>query len=326
MPAATPIRHALVADIGGTNTRVGMAQGTQIDPATVRRFRNADHAGLEPVLRLYMEQQGVARCDGACVAVAGPVRDGVGSLTNLDWTLDTQTLAQATGASQAALVNDLQAQGYALAGLAPGHLQQILPGPIHGNQARLVIGVGTGFNVAPVVPVPFGAPGAVVVPAAEHGHVVLPVRSQADADLSAHLHKDRDFVSVEDVLSGRGLERIYAFHAGKTGQAPLPAADIMHALGQNDPLARATAQDFLRVLGTVAGDLALAHLPFDGLYLVGGVARAFGQYLQNGAFAAAFADKGRFADFMANFPVFLVLDDYAALSGAAAYLNLSANS
>ena len=36
--------------------------------------------------------------------------------------------------------------------------------------------------------------------------------------------------------------------------------------------------------------------------------------------AAALTDKGRFASFLSSFPVWVVEDDYAALTGCAAYL------
>lgn len=322
MPGTSDQRHALVADIGGTNTRIGLASGTQIVPNSVTRYRNADHVGLEDVIRHYMADNNIVECTAACVAIAGPVRDGVGALTNLDWALDTDTLSHAARCKQSFLINDLQAQGYALANLDDACLQEIIPGKIMGNRARLVIGVGTGFNVAPVVPVPFGPANAVIAPAAEHGHILLPQHTQSDTDLVQHLRKQRSFVSVEDVLSGRGLERVYAFHALATNGPNRNAAEIMAAAAQDDPIALATVADVLRVLGTVAGDLALAHLPFDGLYLVGGVSRALGPYLKSGTFAAAFTDKGRFSDFMSNFSVLLVEDDYAALSGAAAFIDL----
>ena len=37
-------------------------------------------------------------------------------------------------------------------------------------------------------------------------------------------------------------------------------------------------------------------------------------------FSDAFRDKGRFSGFMKNFPVYVVEDDYAALTGMAAHL------
>jgi glucokinase len=42
--------------------------------------------------------------------------------------------------------------------------------------------------------------------------------------------------------------------------------------------------------------------------------------MQQFGFAEAFRDKGRFAGFMANFGVGVIEDDYAALTGCAAYL------
>jgi glucokinase len=61
-------------------------------------------------------------------------------------------------------------------------------------------------------------------------------------------------------------------------------------------------------------------LPFGGIFLVGGVSRAFAPYLERFGFGEAFRDKGRFAGFMSNFSVSVVEDDYAALTGSAAHL------
>ena len=70
----------------------------------------------------------------------------------------------------------------------------------------------------------------------------------------------------------------------------------------------------------MAGNLSLIHLPFGGVYLSGGVARAFKPYLDQFGFDTAFRDKGRFAGFMSNFTVHVIEDDYAALTGCAAHL------
>ncbi len=88
-----------------------------------------------------------------------------------------------------------------------------------------------------------------------------------------------------------------------------------------DTLASEAGRVFVRMLGTVAGNLALIHLPFGGIYLIGGVARAFTPHLADFGFAEAFRDKGRFAGFMQNFRVSVIEDDYAALTGCAVYLH-----
>ncbi|NBT33591.1 MAG: glucokinase, partial [Rhodobacteraceae bacterium] len=105
---------SLVADMGGTNTRVALADGRNVLDGTIRRYRNADFAGLETVLRQYIADEGGVDPRATCVAVAGPVRDGRATMTNLDWTMDKETLTRATKAETVAILNDLQAQGHAL--------------------------------------------------------------------------------------------------------------------------------------------------------------------------------------------------------------------
>ena len=306
----------LVADVGGTNTRVALARGRDVDAATIRRYANRDHANLAPVLRRFREETGCAEPDGACVAVAGPVADGVGALTNLDWSIDTARLCEATRARGGAILNDLQAQGHALGHVDPGAVRTIIDAPAREGSARLVIGIGTGFNAAPVHVTATGR----LVPPCEAGHANLPVRTEAELRLCHFVSTAHGFPAVEDVLSGRGLEQAYRWLATEAGSSDeLRAAEIMERAG-SDPRAEAAIRVFVRILGTVAGNLALIHLPFGGIYLVGGVARAMSPHLASAGFAAAFRDKGRFAGFMGNFAVHLIEDDFAALTGCAAHL------
>lgn len=319
MTTRTPNRLSLVADIGGTNTRVALAEGVRLLPDSIRRYSNAKYPGLETVLRAYIADEGGVDCAGACVAVAGPVRDGIGIMTNLDWTMDKATLARATGAETVAILNDLQAQGHALGHLDDSVLRTIVSGPDAGpSAAKLVIGVGTGFNAAPVFET---AAGRLVTPA-ECGHANLPIRTEAELRLCKFVETAHGFPAVEDVLSGRGLERVYAFLGAEANDpTEVAAADIMAALTEGtDPRATEAAQLFVRILGTVAGNLSLNFLPFGGVFLVGGVTRAFAPHLQTFGFAEAFRDKGRFAGFMQNFPVTVIEDDYAALTGCATHL------
>ena len=310
---------SMVADIGGTNTRVALAKGDAIDPTSVRRYSNADHAGLGSVIELYIAEMGGVDCNAAAVAVAGPVRDEVGTLTNLDWRIDKPTLARATRAERVSIMNDLQAQGQALGHLPAENISRLIDGPHGGDHAaKLVIGVGTGFNAAPV----WEAESGRLVPPSECGHENLPIRTEADLRLAHFVESAHGFPGVEDVLSGRGLERIYRW-IGQEADDPreLSASRIVEAAHDgSDPRAVEAAEVFVRFLGTVCGNLSLVHLPFGGVYLIGGVARAFKPWLSGAAFADAFRDKGRFAGFMRNFAVHLIEDDYAALTGLASFL------
>lgn len=312
---------SLVADIGGTNTRCALANGANVLPDTIRRYANASYDGLETVLRQYLKDEGDVDPAAACVAVAGPVRNGRGTLTNLDWTIDEATLAKATGAETVAILNDLQAQGHAISSLPETSLRQIIPNPDvekPKDSVRLVIGIGTGFNSVPV----FETANGNVVPASESGHANLPIRTAQDLRLCDFVSTAHGFPAIEEVLSGRGLEKVYAF-LGQEADDPrtADAKSIMKACAENsDPRAREAAALFTRILGTVSGNLALIQLPFSGVYLVGGMAQALAPYLDEFGFAEAFRDKGRFEPFMRDFGVAVVEDDYAALTGSAVHI------
>ena len=310
---------SLVADIGGTNTRVALARGDRIDEESVRRYANEEHPGLSSVIHRFIDEMGGVDCDAAAVAVAGPVREGVGTLTNLDWTIDRPTLARAARAERVSIMNDLQAQGQALGHIPAERCSTLIEGPDHGpHAAKLVIGVGTGFNAAPVWEAEQGR----LVPPSECGHSNLPIRTEAELRLCRFVETAHGFPAVEDVLSGRGLERVYKWLGHEAGEiAEKSAAQIVaDAADGSDPRAVESAEVFVRILGTVAGNLALIHLPFGGIWLIGGVARAFKPWLERPPFADAFRDKGRFAGFMRNFGVGLIEDDYAALTGMASFL------
>lgn len=311
-----PDTLSLVADVGGTNTRVALADGDALLKDTVRKFSNADFAGLGGVLSAYIAAENVD-CKGAAVAIAGPVRDGRGTLTNLDWSVDPGMLARVTQAETVAVLNDLQAQGHAMGRIAEENLRTVVNGQRTEGGTRLVIGVGTGFNAAVVHETPFGR----VVPPSEAGHSNMPLRTEDELRLCKFVETSHGFPAIEDVLSGRGLEHIYAWLSSEQDDhTQHRAAEIMNAVN-TDEMAGEAVRWFVRILGTVAGNLALIHLPFGGVSLIGGVARAMEPYFERHDFTGAFRDKGRFAGFMNNFHVDIVEDDFAALTGLASHLN-----
>ena len=308
-------RYTLLADIGGTNTRVALAQGRQMLPGTIRRYANKGRDSLEEILSDYIAEEGVRDLAGACVAAAGPVRDEIATMTNLSWVIEARNLKSVTGAEQVFVLNDLQAQGHALGHLAADAVREILPGqPARADAARLVVGVGTGFNAAPV----HEAPGGRLVPPSEAGHITLPCQTDEEFSLKRYLEAKHEFASVEHVVSGRGLERLYAYLAGHE-DATVTGQQILEEIKRNDPTARAAGEMFVRFMGRVLGDLALTHLPFGGIYLIGGAARGVVPWLSEFGFAPAMHAKGRFSDFLTAFPVSVIEDDYAALHGCAAF-------
>ncbi len=316
-------KQVLVADVGGTNTRVALAVAGVVDTTSVARFTNADHPSLEAVLRRYHQDQGQPAIFAAACAIAGPVEGDRGRLTNLDWDIDSARLRAATGAAHGAVMNDLVAQGHALGHLPVSAFRPLVTGsepPLSGVQ--LVIGIGTGFNAAPVHDTASGR----VVAASECGHITLPALSTEDRALADDLSHQHGFPGVEDVLSGRGMLALYHREGAP---ASARSTDFAAALAAGEAVAVRAADRFARVLGMVIGDLALVHLPFGGIHLVGGVARALAPRLAHPVDGAALREalyaKGRFSDFLRRFSVDLIEDDFAALTGMAAHLHRTAS-
>lgn len=317
---------AILADIGGTNTRVALAEGSRVLMDSIRRFPNAEYQSrgqdIAHVLRDYLDQTG-ASVTGVCVAAAGPVQDGVAEMTNLAWVIDGAKLTGATGAKRVAILNDLQAQGQALGHIAPANLRRVIDGPATSG-AMLVVGLGTGVNAAPVHPGPKGR----VVPPSECGHVNMPVRTEEDFQLvrfvEAKLRHEGEVphAGVEEVLAGRGLANLHAFAAYVAGySASLTSAEVLSALEAGDAIAAHAAKLYVHILGQMLADLALIHLPYGGIYLIGGMSRAMTPHFDRFGLTPSFREARRVDLLEKDFSVTVVEDDFAALTGCAVYLD-----
>ena len=317
---------SLLADIGGTNTRVALADGPAVRLESIRRYPNAEYQArgqdIAHVLRDYLAATG-AVVSGVCVAAAGPVQDGVATMTNLAWVMDAAKLSGATGAGKVAILNDLQAQGQALGHIPAANLRTVLPGPVKPGASMLVVGLGTGVNAAPVHPLPRGR----AVPPSECGHVNMPVRSEEDFQLirfiEGRLRADGEapHAGVEEVLAGRGLANLHGFAACCAGHpASLTSAEVLSALQAGDQIAAHAARLYVHILGQMLADLALIHLPYGGIYLIGGMARAMTPHFPAFGLERSFREARRVDLLQRDFSVTVVEDDYAALTGCAAYL------
>jgi glucokinase len=308
----------LVADVGGTNTRIALTAADGA-PESVARYRNDDFAAFADVLTRFCRAHDVGNIAGCCVAVAGPVTADHARLTNRDWSFHPQAIAAALPAPVAVhLVNDLVALGYALPALRPSQLSRIrpaAPGRALNDQA-LVAGLGTGFNICMTK----SAGGTPTVIEAELGHASLP--ASVCTALGAAVGKAADgFAKNEDLFSGRGLAGIYRILSqGDTRQGPR----ILAAYDSRNPGPATRATDLLaHLLGVFARELVFQYLPFAGIYFAGGVARAIVATPARAEFLRAFTAAGPFDDLVSRVPVRVITDDAAALVGAARFLRRS---
>ena len=316
----------LVCDLGGTNARLGLTVDGRLAPETLETYANDDFVDFPSVLSAYRTRHGGIGVDAVCVAMAAvPTTDGA-RLTNRDWDIRRVDIADIFGTNDVHFLNDFEALGLSLLRADELETQALFPGsPPAGAATRLVLGAGTGFNAAACFPPRIGP--TPYVSAAECGHMTLAVEGADEMSLQQYLARGRGRASNERALSGRGLYEIYLWCCERNASPAVlagPGEVAAQAIAGGDADASEAADYFLRFLGRVAGDLSLAFLPFGGIYLSGGVTRAVAPLIASTAtFIEAFRAKGRQTELMASFPISLLLDDRAALSGCAEWMRLA---
>lgn len=304
-----------MADVGGTNCRVALADGGELAADSIRRYRNSEFDCFESILGEYLAAMRAGPISCACVAVAGPVKDGSASLTNVEWRISERGVGAAIRTARTAVINDMQALGHSLRGLSGKQLQDVLPGkPSPPGATKLVVNVGTGFNSAAVLQ----TDSFEIVMPSESGHAGLPASRDREFELLKAIEQRTGFASVEEALSGRGLEAIHQWASGDAPALSSKRGGEISAEFGTDGTADDAGRIFAGLLGSVAGNLALVHLPYGGVYLAGSVAVSISGFLGEFGFAGAFLNKGRFSDMMRQFPVRTIMDNDAPLLGCAA--------
>ncbi|UVO16827.1 MULTISPECIES: glucokinase [Stutzerimonas stutzeri group] len=309
------MRTALVGDIGGTNARFALWRDQRVEQ--VRVLPTADYACPELAIRAYLAAVGqpLETLEAVCLACAGPVGGDVFRFTNNHWQLSRAAFCADLGIAQLLLINDFTAMALGMTRLHEGERITVCPGEPEPGRPRLVIGPGTGLGVATLLPLQGG--GWRALPG-EGGHICLPVGSEREAAIWAHLHRQLGHVNAEAVLSGPGLLALYRASCGLDGRAVTvdsPAAVTAAALA-GEPYAVEVLQQFCRWLGRVAGDNVLTLGARGGVYIVGGVVPRFAEFFLASDFQQSLRDKGRMSGYFDQLPVWLVTAPYPGLEGA----------
>jgi glucokinase len=318
----------LAGDIGGTHTRLALFEKGKI--VQEQKFMSRSYPGLEQIAREFLRAQR-AQVLRACFGVAGAVRNGRCHATNLPWIIDAAALSRALEIPSVHLLNDLEANAYGLKVLGPSELLLIQKGDLlqRGNQA--LIAAGTGLGEAGLYwdghdHRPF---------ACEGGHTDFAARNSLEQELFVYLKKKFGHVSYERIVSGPGLHSLYQFLIDTHREARNP--DVEEQMKQKDPSsvisewgmkgldqACVHALDwFVSVYGAEAGNVALKFMSLGGLFIGGGIAPHILDKLKSGPFLPSFLDKGRFKPLLESMPIWIVLNDDAALLGAASYAGKS---
>ncbi|CAD7934615.1 unnamed protein product [Amoebophrya sp. A120] len=202
------------------------------------------------------------------------------------------------------------------------------------NSPIATIGAGTGLGYGIVVRDPVSGTTTNVYPS-EGGHMDFAPVDDEQLGLFAFLKKKLHRVSAERVCCGPGIVNIYKYvrenplyntpedpclkrEMCKVREIDQPALIFEYAK-KGDPMCLRTLDIFIKVYGTIAGNWALATVPKQGLFILGGIGPKMAKELSDGRFIDKFRDKGRMTGVVRDVPVYLVLNGDVGLQGASVY-------
>jgi glucokinase len=315
----------LAGDIGGTKTNLAIFISNEKRPilSVLESYPSQNASSLEQIVEDFLSKHNV-KVDSACFGIAGPVFHGSVKTTNLPWTVSTANLKEGFKWGKVSLINDLAATALAIPVLQEDELVELN----HGKPDPLgVVGVvapGTGLGMALLV----FLNGKSYPLKSEGGHVDFAPKNVIEIAMLQDLINSH--LSVERFVSGPGLFKIYSWlKSYRKHNEPKWLTERFHmvadispiisevALLGEDPLCVEALDTFVSILGSTTGNLALTGMTTGGIYLAGGICPKILPKLNEGPFMKAFSAKGRFMELLSGIPVKVILNDKAALLGAA---------
>ncbi|KAL7430478.1 hypothetical protein ACHAXM_002217 [Skeletonema potamos] len=359
--------YILAGDIGGTNSRFALHRQGQRDPILVHIYSNETeletaptyhHATLKPFLEKCLDEVDEWKALGqkellsnvqvvACLATAGAVtmHNDV-FMVNLGvrgGSIDGNEIEQCQDGLIALvvrckLVNDFVGQGYGVLDLdLDTEVVELLPG----SRARMndlapicCVGAGTGLGECFLTKSSLATNLGYECYPSEGGHADFAPRGPLEVELLDYLkvkfscdHR----ISVERVVSGRGLANVYEFLAQKfpervderVHQEFLTAGDQQgRVVGVNSDSEGSLAQQAVQIMcaayGAEVGNAALKFIPLGGMFVTGGLTPKNIGTIQgeDSPFMKAYLDKGRLTGLIASIPLFAVMNEDVGLRGA----------
>ena len=306
---------SLVADIGGTNARFALVNtAEQAALGCIETLSTSAYVTLFEALDTYLQKHQVEALTSITLAVAAPIVNDTAKFTNASWAIDRHALMSHYQCDQVMLMNDFEAVALSLPELKPHEVHYLGETRLESKPIAKfgVVGAGTGLGTAALLAThnhyrPMGAEG---------GHTSFAPEDEVQQKILEYLRQSHGRVSYERLLSGTGIENIYA--ALSPTHQSMPAKSVFaHHVSETDATAREAVHQFTKILGQFAGDFALTTGSYDGIYLTGGVISKQRPSIVASTFRRAFEHKGRHRALMCAIPTVVITHPQPGLLGAA---------
>lgn len=311
-------QNILVGDIGGTNTRLAIAHVSDGDIRIegFEKFQGDDFSAFDDIIATYLSHRSL-RPEAASLAIAGPIESGQVKLTNRDWHLSDKALCQQFGFKSVKMHNDFAAMTRSVLIMNDDSFETFYKANNPNPLAPIVVaGPGTGFGMGIALP---DCTPPYVMPS-EGGHQAYAPLTDAECEVLKYLNLKHDFVSLELVCSGSGMNAVHEAISALHGQPyrKLPPAVIRERAETGDAVCQDVCEIRAAAVMGAVGDMALATGALGGVVLAGGVSERLSDYLKAPKAMARFFNRGPRSDYMKHISIRLLKHPEAPLYGAAA--------
>ncbi|MYM32577.1 glucokinase [Duganella sacchari] len=313
----------ILADIGGSSASFGLETApNQIEAIWLTEC--AAYPTLGAAMVAYLSQAETVAAGGyqarfAGIAIANPIDGDWVTMTNHHWSFSIEAVCSQFSLKSLVVVNDFTALASALPYLAPEQKHQIGAGVARAGATIGLVGADAGLGVSGLVP----AGDRWIAIDSEGGHATFAPMNEREIDILRYARRYHEHVSSERLVSGIGLSLVYRALCERARVEPqnLSTGDIMdRGLHRLDPVCEETLLAFCEMLGTVAGNVALTLGAKGGIYIGGRIVLKMSDFFERSGFRARFEQKGRFSDYLAHIPTYVITEKNLVLSGMSAML------
>lgn len=310
----------IVADMGATYSRLAFIDEYQA-LRHVKVYLSTDFNSPKDVIDAYLAEMELPSPDHILIAVAAPTLNDHLVLTNNHWDFSQREITQELN-TKVTFINDFEALSLSLDHFSQQELIEI--GQHHENKlltnahfSKVVIGAGTGFGAAINLQTPNGN---ISIPS-EGGHALYAPQDAEETEIVNLAIKDLNrAVIIEDILACKhGVPRLITImadiHKANLTFEATPKALLSAALEAQDPFAITVLNRYCMMLGNTASNIALTTGAAGGVYIGGGFAPRFSEFLQASKFRECFTNKESVVGILSAVPTYLIMHPYATLVG-----------
>ena len=254
--------ETLLIDLGGTNLRAGAGDTSSMTISDIQKIKVDTNKDIFDALN---EISSKNNYEEIVISAAGPVSENKISMTNRELEISAADLEKELNVKECHLLNDWESIGYSLQLMTKNDFNVIKSGNMDNSQTCLAIGPGTGLGFSVlrhIGNVPYVYP-------TELGNA----RSYNDHLSNLfEISNSKNFIVLEDYLSGTGIKKIYAEKSGKN----LTTEEIV-SLYLEDDLATFVLNNFVVALNNILQDLALTFNAKGGIFFAGSLMRTISE-------------------------------------------------